>query len=95
MDRTAFLGVAHSVTGRRWVGASVETERLGLAIAQTADLPEIVGRVLATRGVLPEEADAYLAPTLGRRVHIGQRARIRHQVPQRRGEIGVRLLGQH
>ncbi|MEO1599849.1 MAG: single-stranded-DNA-specific exonuclease RecJ [Pseudomonadota bacterium] len=64
LDRTAFLGVAHSVTGRRWVGASVETERLGLAIAQTADLPEIVGRVLATRGVLPEEADAYLAPTL-------------------------------
>ncbi|GMG80821.1 single-stranded-DNA-specific exonuclease RecJ [Paralimibaculum aggregatum] len=60
----AFLGVARSVTGRRWVGPDAYAERLGLAIAQTAALPEIVGRVLALRGVGPEEAEGFLAPTL-------------------------------
>jgi single-stranded-DNA-specific exonuclease len=59
-----FLGVEHSATGRRWVGPGPEVERLGLAIAQTLELPEIVGRVLAGRGVTPEGAGVYLSPTL-------------------------------
>ena len=59
-----FLGVENSTTGRRWVGPEPEVERLGLAIAQTMDLPEIVGRVLAARGVTPEGAGDYLDPTL-------------------------------
>jgi single-stranded-DNA-specific exonuclease len=59
-----FLGVESSATGRRWVGVAPEVERLGLAIAQTMDLPEIVGRVLAARGVTPEGAGDYLNPTL-------------------------------
>ncbi len=59
-----FLGVARSATGRRWVGPAAEVERLGLAIAQGLGLPEIVGRVLAARGVLPETAEAFLNPTL-------------------------------
>jgi single-stranded-DNA-specific exonuclease len=60
----SFLGVAKSATGRRWVGPGLEVERLGLAIAQTHGLPEIVGRVLAARGVVPETAAEYLNPTL-------------------------------
>ncbi len=59
-----FLDVASSLTGRRWTHRNVEADRLGLAIAQTHDLPEIVGRVLAGRGVPIEEARAYLEPTL-------------------------------
>jgi single-stranded-DNA-specific exonuclease len=59
-----FLGVEKSATGRRWVGPGTEVERLGLAIAQRMELPEIVGRVLAARGVLPETAADYLNPTL-------------------------------
>ena len=59
-----FLGVARSATGRRWVGPGPEVERLGLAIAQATGLPEIVGRVLAGRGVAPETAEAFLNPTL-------------------------------
>ena len=39
-------------------------ERAGLAIAQRHGLPEIVGRVLALRGVGIEDAQAYLTPTL-------------------------------
>ncbi len=59
-----FLGVEKSATGRRWVGPAPEVERLGLAIAQALELPEIVGRVLAARGVTPETAADYLNPTL-------------------------------
>jgi len=64
LDSPAFLNVEASVTGRRWLGPSAENERLGLAIAQAAGLPELVGRVLARRGVAPAEAAAFLAPSL-------------------------------
>ncbi|MFT3972018.1 MAG: single-stranded-DNA-specific exonuclease RecJ [Amaricoccus sp.] len=64
LDSPAFLNVEASATGRRWLGPSAEQERLGLAIAQAAGLPEIVGRVLARRGVAPAEAAAFLAPSL-------------------------------
>ena len=60
----AFLGVERSALGRRWVGPAPEVERLGLAIAQRLGAPEVVGRVLAARGVAIEEAEAYLSPTL-------------------------------
>lgn len=60
----AFLGVERSAGGRRWEGPDAETLRLGAAIAQAAGLPEIVGRILARRGVAPAEARAHLAPSL-------------------------------
>ena len=63
-ESPAFLDVAASVTGRRWVGPSEQDDRLGQAIAQATGLPEIVGRILARRGVPPAEAAAYLAPAL-------------------------------
>ena len=61
--RATFLGVERSLTGKRW------EERLGdarqaLALSQQLGLPEIVGRVLAARGVGPEEAERFLSPTL-------------------------------
>lgn len=59
----AFLGVETSLTGRRWVGRPAD-ERAAQAIAQRLGAPEIVGRVLAGRGVAPDEAAAFLAPTL-------------------------------
>ncbi|MEM9045423.1 MAG: single-stranded-DNA-specific exonuclease RecJ [Pseudomonadota bacterium] len=58
------FGVEVSLTGRRWIGPAPEVERMGLAIAQQARVPEIVGRLLAARGVLPEEAADFLQPTL-------------------------------
>ncbi|MDO9712409.1 single-stranded-DNA-specific exonuclease RecJ [Paracraurococcus lichenis] len=59
----AVLGVARSVTGRRWVRREGDA-RLGLAIAQRADLPELVGRLLAARGVGLEAVTDFLEPTL-------------------------------
>jgi single-stranded-DNA-specific exonuclease len=59
----AFLGVERSVTGRAWTSRLAD-ERMALAIAQREGLPEIVARVLAGRGVAPEDCAAYLAPSL-------------------------------
>ncbi len=59
-----FLNVERSATGRRWVGPGPEVERVGMAIAQAQGLPEIVGRVLAARGVTPATVADYLNPTL-------------------------------
>jgi single-stranded-DNA-specific exonuclease len=39
-------------------------ERAGLMLAQRLGLPEIVGRVMAARGIDVEHAEAWLAPTL-------------------------------
>jgi single-stranded-DNA-specific exonuclease len=63
-DASAFLNVETSLSGRRWVGPTPDEDRLGLAIAQAAGVPEVVGRILARRGVAPAEAAAFLAPTL-------------------------------
>ena len=57
------LGIARSATGRRWIWRQGEA-RTGLAIAQRLGLPELVGRLLAARGVGVEEAAHFLEPTL-------------------------------
>lgn len=57
------LGVAASATGRRWIWRQGEA-RTGLGIAQRLGLPEIVGRLLAARGVGIEDAPHFLEPTL-------------------------------
>lgn len=58
-----YLGVERSLTGKRW-RQRLADEREALAIAQRLGVPEIVGRLLAGRGVAPEEAERYLDPTL-------------------------------
>jgi single-stranded-DNA-specific exonuclease len=60
----AFLGVEKSLTGRRWIGPSIEMERAADAIAQRSDLPRAVCQVLARRGVPEAEARAFLTPQL-------------------------------
>lgn len=63
MTIPAFLGVESSITGRRWKARNSD-ERLALALAQAHGLPELVGRLLAGRGVGVEEAERFLTPTL-------------------------------
>lgn len=63
-DPRAFLDVATSATGRRWVGPSAEEDRLSEAMAQDTGLPAPVCRTLARRGVAASDAAAYLSPTL-------------------------------
>ena len=52
------------MTGRRWVGPGVEEDRAAEAMAQAVNLPAPLCRTLARRGVPPQEAALYLAPTL-------------------------------
>ncbi len=59
----AFLGVERSVSGRRWISRGGD-ERLALAIAQRHGVPELLGRVLAARGVEVEQVPAHLSPAL-------------------------------
>ena len=61
--RECVLGVERSLTGKRWE-ARLGDPRLGLALAQDLDVPEIVGRTLAARGVELETAEAFLEPRL-------------------------------
>ncbi|MBF9051879.1 single-stranded-DNA-specific exonuclease RecJ [Roseobacter sp. HKCCD9010] len=61
---TAFLDVETSLTGRRWVGPTIEKERLAEALRQQAGQPPAVAQVLARRGVTPEAAESFLAPAL-------------------------------
>lgn len=60
-DHTA-LGVERSVSGRRW--RLRPTDGLEFALAQTLELPELIGRALAARGIGLEAAEDFLNPTL-------------------------------
>jgi single-stranded-DNA-specific exonuclease len=62
-ERAAFLGIEHSLTGRRWA-ARLGDERLALAIAQRHGLPDAVSRLLAAREVDLEGVPDFLEPTL-------------------------------
>jgi single-stranded-DNA-specific exonuclease len=62
-----FLGVERSATGRAWRDRlDQRASARALAIAQQHDLPELLARVLAGRGVEPDQVAAYLDPTVRR-----------------------------
>lgn len=64
-QKRLFLGVRQSVAGLLWEHRLSEREdMLALQIAQTSGLPDIIARVLAGRGVMPEEAETFLDPTI-------------------------------
>ena len=60
----SFLGVATSLSGRRWTGPSDEMSRQAQALMQRAGLEPVVAAILARRGIAPEQAVAFLAPAL-------------------------------
>ncbi len=57
------LGVTSSLSGRRWEWRSGE-ERVAFGISQRLNVPDIVGRLLASRGVDIDTAANFLEPTL-------------------------------
>src|SRR5216684_9082722 len=58
-----FLGIERSVCGRRWRERAADPG-VAAAIAERLGLPELVGRLLAQRGVGIAEAPGFLAPRL-------------------------------
>lgn len=63
MTGSAFLGIESSLSGKRW-RSRLENERGALAISQRLGVPDVLGRVLAARGVDADDAEAFLAPKL-------------------------------
>lgn len=64
-ERAAFLGVAQSVRGLHWRERIDPADiNLATAISQHHDLPELLGRVLAARGVALDEVPVVLDPTI-------------------------------
>ncbi len=60
-----FLNVKKSITDKIWVDRlNSEMARNAKTIAQTSNLSEIVGRILAARMVKPHEAEIFLTPTI-------------------------------
>lgn len=59
----SYLGVEQSLSDKRWLLRAVD-ERLALALSQRLSVSEIVGRILASRGVDLDSAQAFLKPTL-------------------------------
>lgn len=64
MTQRAFLSVETSLTGRRWIGPSLEAERLAEAMAQITRLPLALCAILVARGIAPQDAAPFLAPQL-------------------------------
>ena len=62
-SRRPLLDVRRSLSGRSWHLRSVP-ERDCLAIAQMSDVPEVIARLLAGRGIDVDEASRFLHPTL-------------------------------
>ena len=62
-----FLGVEQSASGRAWRDRlDARGQARALTIAQRHGLPELLARVLAGRGVEPDEVEAFLDPTIKR-----------------------------
>lgn len=59
----AFLGVTQSLSGRSWRQRAMD-EQLAVEHARRLQAPDLVGRLLAARGVTLEEAQVFLNPTL-------------------------------
>ena len=58
-----FLDVGRSLTGRHW-RARLSDGRTALAISERLQIPEILGRVLAGRGIGVDGCEGILSPRL-------------------------------
>jgi single-stranded-DNA-specific exonuclease len=60
-----FLDVTSSITSRAWVDRlDLATGRIAAAISQRSEIPDILSRIIAGRGIGIEEAATYLEPTI-------------------------------
>lgn len=62
-DPQAFLGVARSARGRVWRLQPADAETVS-TLMRRHDLPDVVARAMAARGIDAANAETYLAPTL-------------------------------
>ncbi len=58
------FGITQSLSGKSWIWRPGQQERQGEGLAQQLGLPEMMGRLLAARGVAAGDAASFLDPTL-------------------------------
>jgi len=63
IEKAHYLGVAHSLSGKAWRQRAMD-EVLAAEHARRLQAPDLVGRLLAARGVELDEAQLFLNPTL-------------------------------
>ncbi len=64
-NNRAFLEVEASVTGQRWQERlDIHSSNTALTISQRHDIPDIVARVMAGRGISADEAEHFLQPSI-------------------------------
>ncbi|WP_035180056.1 single-stranded-DNA-specific exonuclease RecJ [Acidocella facilis] len=63
MDAHVF-GITQSLSGKSWIWRPGQAERQGEGLAQQLGIPELMGRLLASRGVTVDHAPTFLDPTL-------------------------------
>jgi len=64
-DRRLVLGVARSANDNAWRERLMAADtRAAMAMSQTHGLPDVLARVMAARGVQPDDASAFLEPSL-------------------------------
>lgn len=63
-DGAAFLGVAHSLSGRRWIGPDSAGDRAAQTLSQQCGHAPALCAVLARRGVAPGDVAGFLEPRL-------------------------------
>src|ERR1700742_2320353 len=61
----ALLNVESSLMQARWVYAPAQQDLID-RIARQHGLPEIIARLLAARGIAPDQIESFLRPTLAR-----------------------------
>ena len=61
---TGYLGVDRSLTGRRWIGPAPDVTRHAEALIQQTGLPSALCQTLSRLGVVAEDVQTYLEPTL-------------------------------
>ena len=61
---TGYLGVDRSLTGRRWIGPAPDVMRHAEALIQQTGLPAALCQTLSRLGVVAEDVQTYLEPTL-------------------------------
>ena len=60
-----FLSVKRSISGKRWVDRlTPDLDNVALTIAQQGDIPDLIARILAGRGVSANDAVNFLNPTI-------------------------------
>ncbi len=62
-EESGVLNVRHSLSGRAWTARPLDEARAS-QLARALNLPDILARLLAMRGIEPGEADGFLNPRL-------------------------------